>query len=232
MNSIKHLAIIMDGNGRYAQKLGKLRIFGHKKGVEKVREIAIYCNQLGIEVLTLYAFSTENWKRPKDEVKFLMSLPKVFFNAYLKELMEKNIKITMIGEIDDIPKEAKEIFLKAIEKTKNNTGMILNFALNYGSRNEIIRACKKYANDFSENKNIVLDEKKFEEYLYTYDFPEVDLMIRTSGEMRLSNFLLWQLAYSELIFSKLHWPEFDKNELDNCIEIFKNRTRRYGGLND
>lgn len=232
MNSIKHLAIIMDGNGRYAQKLGKLRMFGHKKGVEKVREIAIYCNDLGIEVLTLYAFSTENWKRPKDEVKFLMSLPKIFFNSYLKELMEKNIKITMIGDINDIPKEAKEIFEQAIEKTKNNTGMILNFALNYGSRSEIVRACKRYANDYLDDKSIILNEKTFEKYLYTFDLPDVDLMIRTSGEMRLSNFLLWQLAYAELVFSKLHWPEFDKKELDNCIDIYNNRVRRYGGLND
>lgn len=230
MSMIKHLAIIMDGNGRYAKEKGQLRTFGHKKGVENVREIAIYCNKLGIKALTLYAFSTENWKRPADEVNFIMGLPKVFFNAYLKELMKNNIKIQMIGKLEQIPKEAKEIFLNAIETTKNNTGLILNFALNYGSRDEIVRACKKYAEDVKNGKENNLDESSFSDYLDTNNLPEIDLLIRTSGEKRLSNFLLYQLAYSEFIFVDTHWPAFSPEILDQCLEEYGNRKRRFGGV--
>lgn len=230
MGMIKHLAIIMDGNGRYAKEKGQLRTFGHKKGVENVREIAIYCNKLGIKVLTLYAFSTENWKRPADEVNFIMGLPKIFFNAYLKELMKNNIKIQMIGKLEQIPKEAKEIFLNAIETTKNNTGLILNFALNYGSRDEIVRACKKYAEDVKNGKENNLDESSFSDYLDTNNLPEIDLLIRTSGEKRLSNFLLYQLAYSEFIFVDTHWPAFSPEILDQCLEEYGNRKRRFGGV--
>lgn len=230
MSMIKHLAIIMDGNGRYAKEKGQLRTFGHKKGVENVREIAIYCNKLGIKALTLYAFSTENWKRPADEVNFIMGLPKIFFNAYLKELMKNNIKIQMIGKLEQIPKEAKEIFLNAIETTKNNTGLILNFALNYGSRDEIVRACKKYAEDVKNGKENNLDESSFSDYLDTNNLPEIDLLIRTSGEKRLSNFLLYQLAYSEFIFVDTHWPAFSPEILDQCLEEYGNRKRRFGGV--
>lgn len=232
MNTLNHIAIIMDGNGRWAKKRNLPRTMGHKKGVEKVREIAIYANKLGIKCLTLYAFSTENWKRPENEVNYLMSLPKVFFNSYLKEIMENNIRIEMIGELDRIPTEAKEIFTSAIEKTKNNTGMILNFALNYGGQDEIVRACKKYAEDYKDGKVEDLDEESFKNYLYTKDLPDVDLMIRTSKEQRISNFLLYQLAYSEFIFIDTLWPDFSCDDLDSCIAEYNNRTRRFGGVID
>ncbi len=230
MNTLNHIAIIMDGNGRWAKKRNLPRTMGHKKGVEKVREIAIYANKLGIKCLTLYAFSTENWKRPEGEVNYLMSLPKIFFSSYLKELMENNIKIEMIGELDRIPSEAKQIFIDSIEKTKNNTGMILNFALNYGGQDEIVRACKKYSEDYKNGLVSDLDEESFKNYLYTKDLPEVDLMIRTSKEQRISNFLLYQLAYSEFIFVDTLWPDFSCQDLDDCIKEYNTRTRRFGGV--
>lgn len=232
MNTLNHIAIIMDGNGRWAKQRNLPRTMGHKRGVEKVREIAIYANKLGIKCLTLYAFSTENWKRPENEVNYLMSLPKVFFNSYLKEIMENNIKIEMIGEMERIPGEAKSIFESAIEKTKNNTGMVLNFALNYGGQSEIVRACKLYAQDFKNGLVEDVDEESFTNYLYTKDLPEVDLMIRTSNEQRISNFLLYQLAYSEFIFTDTLWPDFTCDDLDRCIDEFNHRTRRFGGANE
>lgn len=232
MNTLNHVAIIMDGNGRWAKNKGLPRTMGHKKGVEKVREIAIYANKLGLKCLTLYAFSTENWKRPTKEVNYLMSLPKVFFKAYLKELMENNIKIKMIGEMDKIPLEAKNIFKEAIKKTSKNTGMILNFALNYGGQQEIVRACKAYAKDYKAGKIKTLNEKSFNNYLYTKDLPDIDLMIRTSNEERISNFLLYQIAYSELIFMDVYWPDFKTSDFDEAIEIYLKRNRRFGGINE
>jgi len=230
MINLKHIAIIMDGNGRWAKEKGLPRTAGHKKGVEKVRDIAIYANKLGIKCLTLYAFSTENWKRPIEEVNYIMSLPKVFFSSYMKEIMENNIKIQMIGSLDRISKEAKDIFADAIEKSKDNTGLILNFALNYGGRDEIINACKKYADDVKNGLENNINEDTFNNYLYTKDLPEIDLMIRTSHELRLSNFLLYQLAYSEFIFSDVFWPDFTNEELDKCISEYERRTRRFGSV--
>lgn len=228
MNNLEHIAIIMDGNGRWAKEKGLPRTAGHKKGVETVREIAIYANSLGIEYLTLYAFSTENWKRPENEVNFLMSLPAFFFKSYIKELMENNIKVTMIGEFDRIPLEAKTIFKNAIEQTKNNTGMVLNFAMNYGGRDEIIHACKKYAIDYAKGLVSDLDEESFKSYLMTKDFPDVDLLIRTSNELRLSNFLLYEVAYSEFVFIDRYWPDFSSKDLDYCISEYNKRNRRFG----
>ena len=230
MSDIKHIAIIMDGNGRWAKKRGLPRTAGHKAGVEKVREIAIYANSLGIKCLTLYAFSTENWKRPREEVNYIFSLPKIFFASYLKELMENNIKVQMIGSLDRVNEEAKKVFLDAIETTRHNTGMILNFALNYGGRDEIVRACRNYAEDVKNGALNELDEEGFSKYLMTKDLPEVDLMIRTSREYRISNFLLWQLAYAEMIFTDKLWPDFSKEDLDECIRAFNERDRRYGGV--
>lgn len=228
MNNLEHIAIIMDGNGRWAKEKGLPRTAGHKKGVETVREIAIYANSLGIKYLTLYAFSTENWKRPENEVNFLMSLPAFFFKSYIKELMENNIKVTMIGEFDRIPQEAKTIFKSAIEQTKNNTGMILNFAMNYGGRDEIVHACRQYASDFAKGLVKDLDEESFKSYLMTKDFPDVDLLIRTSNELRLSNFLLYEVAYSEFVFIDRYWPDFSSKDLDYCIEEYNKRNRRFG----
>ncbi len=231
MEKIKHVAIIMDGNGRWAKAQGKIRTQGHYKGVQVVRDIAIAANERGIEVLTLYAFSTENWKREKEEVNYLMKLPSLFFSSYMKELMEKNIKITMTGDMQKLPSDTAKVLNKAIEETKNNTAMILNFAMNYGSRDEIVQACKKYTQDVLDGKiENNCDEKQFENYLMTSAFPPVDLCIRTSKEYRLSNFLLWQLAYAELAFIDVMWPDFNAEELDRCLEDFKSRNRRFGGV--
>lgn len=230
MQDIKHIAIILDGNGRWAKAKGLPRTAGHKVGVEKVREIALYANSIGIKCLTMYSFSTENWKRPLEEVNYIFSLPKIFFKSYLKELMENNVKIEMIGNIDKIPEEARNVFLDAIEETKNNTGLILNFAVNYGSRDEIVKAANKFAMDYKDGKADLLTEETFNNYLMTSHLPEVDFLIRTSNEQRLSNYLLYQLAYSEFIFTDTLWPDFTPAELDKCIEIFKSRGRRFGGV--
>ncbi len=231
MEKIKHIAIIMDGNGRWAKAQGKVRTEGHFKGVETVRDIAIAANERGIEALTLYAFSTENWKRSSDEVNYLMNLPALFFKHYLKELMEKDIKIMMMGDMAQLPKDTAKVLQKAIDQTKNNKAMILNFAMNYGSRKEIVDAANAYAKDvISGNTNEELTEAKFEEYLLTKDLPPVDMCIRTSKEYRISNFLLWQLAYAELLFVDVLWPDFTATHLDECIEEFKSRDRRFGGV--
>ena len=230
-NSLAHVAIIMDGNGRWAKKQGKVRTFGHYEGVKNVRRIAIHANERGVRYLTLYAFSTENWKRPKAEVGYLMSLPKIFIESYLKELMEKNIRVTMIGSLKEIPAEARKYFQGAIERTKENTGMVLCFALNYGSRREIVEAAKAYAAEVAAGKENELSEEEFSSYLQTAGMPDVDLLIRTSGEERISNFLLYQLAYSELIFDEKAWPEFDEDEFDKCLQEYERRNRRFGGLN-
>ena len=232
MNYPQHIAIIMDGNGRWAKKQGKPRTAGHYKGSENVRDIAIAANDLGVKVLTLYAFSTENWSRPEDEVNYLMKLPSVFFEAYLKELMKNNIKIAFIGEMDKFPAETRKVMENAIEKTKDNTGLILNFALNYGSRREITLAVQKIASEVKDGTLEVgdINEQVIENHLMTADYPAIDLMIRTSGECRLSNFLLWQLAYAEFYFTEVSWPEFTKEELVKALDTFANRHRRFGGL--
>ena len=229
--SVRHVAIIMDGNGRWAKARGKVRTEGHFKGVEVVRDAAIAANDLGVEVLTLYAFSTENWKRSAEEVGYLMKLPAVFFSRFLKELMEKNIRIAMIGEMEQIPQETAKILNKAIEETRNNTGMVLNFAMNYGSQREIVLAARKYAEDVKNGlRDNNLEVEEFDQYLMTSEFPPVDLMIRTSGECRLSNFLLWQLAYAEFEFIDLPWPEFTADTLKECLDQFEHRDRRFGGV--
>lgn len=231
MEQLQHVAIIMDGNGRWAKAHGKVRTQGHLVGVDNVRNIAIKANDMNIKVLTVYAFSTENWKRPLEEVDYLMKLPALFFNKFMKELMEKNIKITMIGEMEGIPQETAKLLQRAIDETANNTGMILNFAMNYGSRREITLAAKKYAMDVLDNKaNLDIDEKEFGKYFMTADFPEVDLLIRTSGELRLSNFLLWQIAYTEFMFVDEPWPEFTPERFEYYCNEFLKRDRRFGGI--
>ena len=232
MNNLNHLAIIMDGNGRWAKKNLLPRTAGHYKGVEVLRNITIYANKLGIKCLTVYAFSTENWKRSKDEVSYIMSLPKVFFASYIKELMENNVRVMIIGEKDLIPEETMKVINDAIETTKNNTGLILNFAFNYGGRDEIVYAAKKYAVDYANGKIDELTEEEFTKYLFTADLPEVDLIIRTASEQRLSNFLLWQCAYAEFIFVDELWPEFNNDVLDRCIEEYNKRKRNFGGRDE
>jgi undecaprenyl diphosphate synthase len=230
-NALNHVAIIMDGNGRWAKKQNQERTYGHFHGVEKVRDIAIAANDESIKVLTLYAFSTENWKRPIQEVDYLMQLPSMFFSRYLKELMEKNIKIETIGDLAPFPENTKKVLLNAIKETSHNTGMILVFAMNYGARTEIVEAAKKYHEAVSSGKmKDELTEQGFEQFLMTSSYPPVDLCIRTSGEQRLSNFLLWQLAYAELIFTETPWPDLSVDEFKHLLAVGSGRERRFGGL--
>lgn len=227
-----HIAIIMDGNGRWAKKRAMPRVAGHHEGMKTVRKIARVADNLGVKVLTLYAFSTENWKRPKTEVDYLMSLPEKFLDDFLPEIMERNICVQMIGEKEGLPEHTKKALNKALEKTKNNTGMILNFALNYGSRAEIVRATKKMIKDVQEGKLSIdaITEETMNQYLMTSHLPEPDLLIRTSGEVRLSNFMLWQLAYTEFWFTDTLWPDFTEDDFLEAIQAYQRRNRRYGGL--
>ena len=230
MSDLKHVAIIMDGNGRWATNKKLPRTAGHYEGVKRVRDISLHANELGISCLTLYAFSTENWKRSGDEVNYIMSLPKIFFESYLKELMENNIRVKMIGSMERLPEETRKVFESAIKTTENNTRMILNFAVNYGSRTEIVNAAKKFALDYQKNNDLDLDEESFGQYLDTKGLPDIDLMIRTSGEQRISNFLLYQLAYAELVFTDVYWPDFKAPEFDKCLEEYYRRNRRFGAV--
>lgn len=228
---INHIAIIMDGNGRWAKAKGMPRTFGHKQGAENVRTVALEANRMGIKALTLYAFSTENWKRPEDEVDFICKLPKMFFNMYIKELIENNIRVSYIGELEKFPEETKKFINAAIEKTKNNTGMEMVIAINYGSRREIVIAAQNYAKDVIDGKKgLEISEGEFNDYLMTSHLPEVDLLVRTSGEQRLSNYLLWQVAYSEFIFVDYAWPEFTAEKLHEVVEEYERRDRRFGGV--
>ncbi|MCR4855353.1 MAG: isoprenyl transferase [Erysipelotrichaceae bacterium] len=232
MNNLEHLAIIMDGNGRWAKRNRLPRTAGHYKGVEVLRNITIYANKLGIKCLTVYAFSTENWKRSFEEVSYIMSLPKIFFSSYIKELMDNNVRIMIIGDREKIPAETMKVIDEAIETTKNNTGLILNFAFNYGARDEIVKAARQFAKDYKEGVVQDIDEKTFASYLYTRDLPEVDLLIRTGSEMRLSNFLLYQIAYSEFVVIDTLWPDFDNDTLDRCIAEYQSRKRNFGGRDE
>ncbi|WP_276323767.1 isoprenyl transferase [Planococcus halocryophilus] len=227
-----HIAIIMDGNGRWAKKRSLPRVAGHHEGMKTVRKVTKLANELGVSVLTLYAFSTENWKRPKIEVDFLMRLPEEFLTTFLPELVEENVRVEMMGYHENLPTHTLKAINKAKEATKHNTGLILNFALNYGSRAEIVDAVKDIAAQVAEG-TLTLDdinEDLITGGLMTKGLPEPDLLIRTSGEVRLSNFMLWQLAYTEFWFTETLWPDFNENSLLEAIQIYQNRNRRYGGL--
>jgi undecaprenyl diphosphate synthase len=228
----EHVAIIMDGNGRWAKKRALPRIAGHHEGMKVVRKIAKLANQLGIKTLTLYAFSTENWKRPKNEVEYIMSLPDEFLGTFLPDLIKENVQVKMMGYKNQLPIHTLRAIEKAIEDTKNNDGLVLNFALNYGSRAEILDGVKQVLNDSKSGKlnETELDEKVFSSYLMTADFSDPDLLIRTSGEIRLSNFMLWQLAYSEFWFTDVLWPDFSEEHLLEAIDTFQKRQRRFGGI--
>ena len=227
-----HIAIIMDGNGRWAKSRSMPRIAGHHEGMKTVRKITRCADDLGVKVLTLYAFSTENWKRPRAEVEFLMSLPGQFLTSFMPEVMERNIKIEMIGVMDSLPEHTQTVLKKAMEQTKNNTGLVLNFAMNYGGRAEIVMAMQNVMQQIKEGKLHLEDvtEQHLSNEMMTAHLPEPDLLIRTSGEVRLSNFMLWQLAYTEFWFTDVHWPDFDEKCLIEAISVYQNRNRRYGGL--
>ena len=228
----KHIAIIMDGNGRWAKKRGLQRILGHRKGVETFETIVNGCRELGIEYLTVYAFSTENWKRPAEEVGALMSLLVEFVEKKLAEINRTGIWIHHIGTFDGVDGFVREKLEYAEKVTENNDKMVLNFAFNYGSREEILQAVKRIARDVNgdEEKIAAINEEMFSAYLYTAGQPEPDLLIRTSGELRLSNFLLWQIAYTEIWVSDVLWPDFGKQELWQAIYDYQKRSRRFGGL--
>jgi len=226
----RHIAIIMDGNGRWAKKQGKPRVFGHKHGVTSVRETIEACAEIGVSFLTLYAFSTENWNRPKLEVRTLMSLLVSSLKKELKTLQKNNIKLITIGNLENLPEKAQKELADVIEKTKNNTALTLTLALNYGSREEIVNVIKNISEKVV-NKQLSseeISEKIINNHLYTFSLPDVDLMIRTSGEKRISNFLLWQIAYAELYFTNTLWPDFRKENLFSAIIDYQKRERRFG----
>ncbi|WP_071459474.1 isoprenyl transferase [Bacillus massilinigeriensis] len=227
-----HVAIIMDGNGRWAKKRSLPRIAGHHEGMKVVRKITRLASELGIKTLTVYAFSTENWKRPKSEVDFLMKLPEEFLGTFLPELIEENVRVEMIGEKDGLPGHTLRAVQKAMDCTSGNSGLVLNFALNYGSRAEILSAVKKFSKDCKEGiiAPEALTEEVFSSYLMTSSLQEPDLLIRTSGEIRLSNFMLWQIAYTEFWFTDVLWPDFNEDHFLEALEEYQGRQRRFGGV--
>ena len=229
-NLPKHVAIIMDGNGRWAKSRGEERTFGHKNAISAVRNAISACDKVGIEYLTLYTFSTENWNRPNDEVDTLMSLLSETLLKEAAELFSKGVRLHVIGEVENLPTLVREQLLNVVELTKENSKGNLVLALSYGSQREILNAVKEIAQEVKEGKISAEDinEKLFENHLYTKDLPPVDLLIRTSGEVRISNFLLWQIAYAELQFLDIFWPDFQEDHLYQCIINYQNKERRFG----
>jgi undecaprenyl diphosphate synthase len=225
-----HIAIIMDGNGRWAKKKFLNRISGHIKAVNAVRGVVTACRELGIKVLTLYAFSTENWKRPVDEVNALMGLLKEYLLKECKEMIQNNIKLNAIGRIEDLPLDVQNTLRETMKETEHCDGMILNLALSYGGRSEILHAVHGILSDFQEGKIRQKDItiQRFSQYLWTHGIPDPDLLIRTSGEFRISNFLLWQIAYTELYVTDTLWPDFNQKELLMAIADYQSRERRFG----
>lgn len=237
-NIPKHIAIIMDGNGRWAKNKHVPRLAGHNAGMKSMKEIIRRASDIGVKYLTVYAFSTENWKRSEEEVTGIFKLFIKYVNSDLKELDEKNVKVNIIGSFDSLSSDVLAKINETVETTKENDGMIFNIALNYGSRDEIVHAVKKISTAVKEGKLRVdsIDNDVVSSNLYTGaehgDIPDPDLLIRTSGEQRLSNFLLWQLAYSEFVFADELWPDFTPEAFEKCIEEYQNRDRRYGGRNE
>ena len=228
----EHIAIIMDGNGRWAQRRGLPRVAGHQQGVSTVRSVVEECSQLGIGYLTLYAFSSENWSRPNDEVQSLMALLGRYLTTELPLLIEQRIRFQVIGDLNRLPEEIHHSLQETIEKTSGNHGLTLTLALSYGSRDEILRAIRHVAHDVATDKmsDADIDERLFSTYLDTNGIPDPDLLIRTSGEMRISNFLLWQLAYTELYFCPSLWPDFSIDDLKAALADFESRSRRFGSV--
>lgn len=226
----QHLAIIMDGNGRWAKQKGFLRTIGHENGATAVKRTVEQCARLGIPFLTLYAFSTENWNRPKFEVDMLMKLLVKALKKEVKSLHENNIKLNAIGNLDLLPTSVRKELTEVLDKTKDNTRLTLTLALSYGSRNELVEATKVLCNKVKNNIISIdaIDESVINKHLYTHNLPDVDLLIRTSGEQRISNFMLWQIAYAELYFSEVLWPDFSNEHLYEALETYQNRERRYG----
>lgn len=231
-NIPKHIGIIMDGNGRWAKNRFLPRIAGHKEGMNRVVDIVEECCKIGVRTLTLYAFSTENWKRPEEEVNGLMNILVIYINSQLKRILENNIIFRVIGDYSKLPSSIVKLLDNSIDKSKDNNGMVLNIALNYGGRAEIISSIKNLYKDIEKGKLSLyeLNEESFKKYLYTKENSDVDLMIRTGNEKRISNFLIYQLAYSEFYFTDVLWPEFYADDLYDAIYDFQNRNRRFGGI--
>ena len=229
---IKHLAVIMDGNGRWAKERGLPRTMGHKEAFNRIIEIFDYCKDYDIRVISLYAFSTENWKRPKDEISFLFRYLNIFFGREINRIMKDGTRIVVSGDISKLPEKTRKTVEKAIEMTKNNQNFVLNICLNYGGKEELTRAAKLIATEVKKGKLNIEDinEEVMENHLYTAGLPNVDLMIRTSGEIRTSNFLPWQIAYAEYVFTPVYFPDFKRKEFVDCLIEFNKRNRRYGGL--
>ena len=226
----KHIAVIMDGNGRWAKNQGLLRVKGHKKGTKAVRETIEACAELGVAFVTLYAFSTENWNRPKLEVDTLMNLLVSSLKKEIKTLQDNNISLSAIGSLTNLPEKAQRELKEVIEKTKNNTRLKLTLALSYGSREELVKTIQDISHKVKKNliSPHLINESVIKEHLYTHDMPDVDLLIRTSGEQRISNFLLWQIAYAELYFTPVLWPDFTRKHLYEAIYNYQKRERRFG----
>lgn len=229
-NVPRHIAIIMDGNGRWAKRRGLPRIEGHRAGTASVKEVVRACGELDIDVLTLYAFSTENWKRPHWEVSVLMKLLLQTINNEIAELDENNVRVISIGRITDLPRETRRALEKAMERTANNSGLTLNLALSYSGRSEIIEAIRRIARELHEGAVQIddIDESRFRDFLYTAELPDPDLLIRTSGELRISNFLLWQMAYTEIWVTDVLWPDFRRQHLYEALQDYQRRERRFG----
>ncbi len=231
MNNIpEHVAIIMDGNGRWAKKRNLPRIMGHREGMKRVKEIVEVSKKIGIKILTLFAFSTENWLRPKEEVSFLMTLLKEYVKKEVRNLKKNNIRLKFIGDLERFSNDIKSLLLKAMEQTKNCNDLLLNIALNYGGRADILQAVKKIIKEKIDEK--LIDENLFSNYLYTKGIKDPDLLIRTSGEYRISNFLLWQIAYTELYITETLWPDFNEAEFQKAIEDYSKRERRFGKISE
>lgn len=226
-----HVAIIMDGNGRWAQKRNLPHMAGHNAGMLAIKEIVKASSSLGVKHLTVYAFSTENWKRSQEEVNGIFKLLIIYIEKELRELHENNVKVRVLGDYGKLPQDAVKSLERSLETTRNNTGLQFNIALNYGGRDEILRAVRKLADDIEAGslRSEEITEEMITENLYTAGIPDPDMIIRTSGEMRLSNYLLWQCAYSEFVFTDVLWPDFSREEFEKTIEIFQNRKRRFGG---
>lgn len=234
MNVPQHIAIIMDGNGRWAKAKGMPRNYGHAQGSKNVERICEDAYKLGVKYLTVYAFSTENWSRPASEVNALMKLLRNYMKTCLKTAEKNRMRVRVIGDITGLDDDIRNRILELEEASKNNDGLNFQIAINYGSRDEILRAVRKMAGDVKEGKLVPeeITEQCLESYLDTHDIPDPDLLIRTSGELRLSNYLLWQLAYTEFYFTDVPWPDFTKEELIKAIEHYNNRDRRYGGVKE
>ena len=232
-NELKHIAFIMDGNGRWAKARHLPRHLGHKAGCDRVTEIYEECVAMGIKAMSLYAFSTENWNRPKDEINHLFNYLEIFFKKEIKRMIKDGTRILASGDLSPLPVKTQKVVCDAIERTKDGKNFTFNICLNYGGKAEIVRAAKLFAEDVQNGKDInSLTEEEFEKYLYTNDLPPVDLLVRTSGEQRISNYMLWQLAYSEFIFTPTPWPDFTREELHKCIVEFNSRNRRYGEIKE